>query len=119
MRQLATAPGFGLEAMMASRLGLDERGTGGGIPAVGAESDVAVVGRFEGTKGGAVALLSKPISNADRRGGGGAIALLFCDISFEACLCGRAGTGRGDLSQIMDCLGGNDGRAGTSVRSAR
>jgi len=83
---------------MASILGRDERGTGGGVPAVGAESNVVVVGRLEGTEGGDGILLSKPISNADRRDGGGATALLFCDISFEGCLCGRAGTGRGDFS---------------------
>jgi hypothetical protein len=102
LRQLATAPGMGFEAMIASRLGLDESGMGGGVPVFkfGADSTVPGEGRFVGTGGGAAAsLLLKPISRADRRGGGGAIGLfvrlLTLDTSFEACRCGNAGTGRG------------------------
>ena len=91
---------------------------GGGAPGVATESEVIAGGRVEGTGGGAGALLLKPISNANRGGGGGAIALLFCVVSLEGCLCGRAGMGRGDCSRTMDCLGGNDGRAGRSIHGA-
>lgn len=79
--------------MMALRFGLDDMGTGGGAPRAGAESDVTAGGRVEGTGGGVAALLLKPMSNADRRGGGGAISLFVREVSFEDCLCGSAGTG--------------------------
>jgi hypothetical protein len=87
------APGFGLEAMIAFRFGLDDIGTGGGTPRAGTELDVTVGGRVEGTGGGVAALLLKPISNADRRVGGGAITLFVREVSFDDCLCGSAGTG--------------------------
>jgi hypothetical protein len=98
--------------MIALRFGLDDIGTGGGAPRFGAESEETAAGRVEGTGGGDGALLLNPISNADRRGGGGAIALLVREVSFEDCLCGNAGTGRGDCSRVMDCLGGREGLAG-------
>jgi hypothetical protein len=79
--------------MMALRFGLDDIGTGGGVPRFGAESEATAGGRVEGTGGGDDALLLKPISNADRRGGGGAITLFVREVSFENCLCGSAGTG--------------------------
>ena len=107
--------------MMASRFGLDENGIGGDIPVFrfGAVPEVTGEGRFVGTGGGADSLLLKPISRADRRGGGGTIALLTrlvtLDVSFEACRCGNAGTGRGACSLVVDCLGGNEGLAGKST----
>ena len=80
--------------MIALRFGLDDIGTGGGAPRFGAESEETAAGRVEGTGGGDGALLLNPISNADRRGG----------------------TGRGDCSRVMDCLGGREGLAGRSLR---
>ena len=65
MRHCATAPGLGLgfEAMIASRSGLDEVGTGGGAPLT------PVTGRLEGIGGGStVALLLNPSDRADRTG---------------------------------------------------
>jgi hypothetical protein len=86
------APGFGLEAIIAFRFGLDDIGTGGGTPRAGAELVVTAGGRVEDTGGGVVVLLLKPISSADRRVGGGAITLFVREVSFENCLCGSAGT---------------------------
>jgi hypothetical protein len=99
--------------MIASSLGLDERGIGGGVPAFrfGADSEVTAEGRFVGTGGGAGSLLLKPISNADLRGGGtiALFARLFNGVLFEACLWGSDGGSR------VDCLGGNEGLAGKST----
>lgn len=100
--------------MIALRFGLDDIGTGGGAPRFGAESEETAAGRVEGTGGGDGALLLNPISNADRRGGGGATTLFVRELSFEDCLCGSAGTGWGDRSRMMDCLGGSEGLAGRS-----
>jgi hypothetical protein len=79
MRQDPGAPGFGFEAMIAFKFGLEDRGTGGGAPAVvsGAELND---GRFCGTGGGSVALLLKPSSSTDLRGGG-AITLLVLEVA--------------------------------------
>jgi hypothetical protein len=52
--------------MIASSLGLDDSGIGGGAPGEGVDCDVTASGRVEGTGGGEGALLLKPISNADR-----------------------------------------------------
>lgn len=100
---------------MASRLGLEDKGTGGGAPA--AVSGAALNdGLFCGTGGGSVALLLKPISNGDLRGGGaialfvlGAVTLLVV----VAGLVGNAGRS-GDGALVFDCLGGSDGLAGSS-----
>jgi hypothetical protein len=92
---------------MASRLGRDESGMGGGAPVFrfGADSEVTADGRFVGT-GGTGSLLLKPISSADRRGGG---AITLFARSLEACLWGNDGGSR------VDCLGGNEGLAGRST----
>jgi hypothetical protein len=107
LRQLAAAPGLGFEAIIASRLGRDESGIGGGAPVFrfGVDSEVTADGRFVGT-GGTRSLLLKPISSADRRGGG---AITLFARSFEACLWGNDGGSR------VDCLGGNEGLAGRST----
>ena len=83
--------------MIASRLGLDDNGIGGGTFGEGVDLDVTADGREEGTGGGEGALLLKPISNADRWGGrcggGGATALFTRGASLDACLCGMTGAG--------------------------
>jgi hypothetical protein len=113
IKQDPAAPGFGFEAMIAFRLGLEERGTGGGVPAVvsGAELND---GRFCGIGGGSVALLLKPSSSTDLRGGG-AITLFVFDVVtlFVFVLPGRGGRS-GELSWTFDCRGGSDGLAGSS-----
>jgi hypothetical protein len=80
---------------------------GGGAPVFrfGVDSEVTADGRFVGT-GGTDSLLLKPISSADRRGGG---AITLFARSFEACLWGNDGGSR------VDCLGGNEGLAGRST----
>lgn len=98
---------------MAFKSGLEDRGIGGGAPEVAWEVGLGD-GRFCGTGGGSVALLLKPISRADFRGGGatslfvlGMVALLVF------CRPGRGGRS-GDRSWVTDCRGGSDGRAGSS-----
>jgi hypothetical protein len=55
--------------MMAFRLGLEDSGTGGGALVETSEAELNE-GRFCGMGGGSVALLLKPMSSADFRGGG-------------------------------------------------
>lgn len=55
---------------MAFRSGREASGIGGGALDAGAESEITGGGRVEGTGGGVGALLLKPISRAERRGGG-------------------------------------------------
>jgi hypothetical protein len=98
---------------MAFKFGLEDRGTGGGAPAAvsgAAPND----GRVCGTGGGSVALLLKPSSSTDLRGGG-AITLLVLDVAtlFAVVRVGRGGRS-GERSETFDCLGGSDGRAGSS-----
>jgi hypothetical protein len=104
---------LGLEAIIAFKFGLEDRGTGGGAPAVESEGEL-YDGRFCGTGGGSVALLLKPSSSTDLRGGG-AITLLVLDVSvlFVVVLPGKGGRS-GERSWTLDCLGGSDGRAGSS-----
>jgi hypothetical protein len=64
---------------MASRFGREERGTGGGVPVEASEAELNE-GLFCGTGGGSVALLLKPMSSADFRGGG-AITLFVLDVA--------------------------------------
>jgi hypothetical protein len=103
------APGFGLDAMIASRLGLEDLGTGGGAAASGRGA-----GWLEGTEGGStVALLLNPIESADRCGGGtmGLVGWVVVAV--------RLGSGGTDLSEersdaFMGCLGGSDGLEGSA-----
>jgi hypothetical protein len=97
---------------MAFKLGREDSGTGGGAPAVlsGAEFNE---GRFCGIGGGSVALLLKPDSSTDLRGGG-ATTLFVLDVA-AVFVVGRPGSGgrSGDRSWTFDCRGGSDGLAGT------
>jgi hypothetical protein len=86
-----------LEAIIAFRLGLEDIGIGGGTPGAGAESGVTAGGLFEGT-GGVAGLLLKPISRADRRGGGAITLFALWVESFEASLRGNAGGGGRSLT---------------------
>ena len=103
--------------MMASRLGREASGIGGGAPGVEVGSGLAADGRFEGTGGGEGALLLNPISSADRRGGGAITLLVRLSDVVEVCAVGLAGSAglSGDLSRTFDCRGGRDGLAGSSV----
>lgn len=117
MRQPATAPGLGFDAMIAFRLGLEDNGMGGGASGVvsGMVSGVAGEGRFEGTGGGAGALLLKPISNAERTGGGATtlLVLLLCVVEpFGVGLAGIGGGLSGDTSCTLDFRGGSVGGVG-------
>lgn len=114
-KHAGAAPGLGFDAIIASRLGRDARGTGGGVLATGAESAATDTGRFDGIGGGEGALLLKPISSADLLGGGGAIIRLttFDDgvETLVGALLGRVGlSGKG--AEVSDCRGGRDGGAG-------
>lgn len=98
---------------MAFRSGLEDMGIGGGTPAADWGLGLGD-GRFCGTGGGSVGLLLKPMSSADLRGAGatnlfvrGVVALLV------GVRIGRGGRS-GDRSWVADCLGGSDGRAGSS-----
>ena len=113
MRQDPAAPGFGFEAIIAFKFGLEDRGTGGGALAIvsGAEPND---GRFCGTGGGSVALLLKPSSRTDLRGGG-AITLFVLGVAALFVVVRQGNGGRsGERSWTFDCLGGSDGRAGSS-----
>lgn len=112
MRHCATAPGLGFEAMIASRFGLEDVGTGGGAPLTPG------TGRLEGIGGGStVALLLKPSDRADRTGrcGGGTRALFVSTDVVDRL--GSAGTGlSGERSEAcVGCLGGSDGLDGRAV----
>lgn len=74
---------------MASSFGLDAIGIGGGAPVAGKDCVVDGVGRVCGTGGGLGALLLKPISKADLRGGGGTRVLFGVVVSFVV---GRLGS---------------------------
>lgn len=112
MRHCATAPGLGFEAIIASRFGLEEVGTGGGAPLTPG------TGRLEGIGGGStVALLLKPSDRADRTGrcGGGTMALFVSTAVADRL--GSAGTGlSGERSgAFVGCLGGSDGLDGKAI----
>lgn len=116
LRQAGAAPGFGFDAIIAPRFGREDKGTGGGAPRFGAESEVTGGGRFVGMGGGEGALLLKPISKAERRGGGAMNLFATLLDTLEALvlvLLGNAGLS-GDSSLAFDCLGGNVGLAGKS-----
>lgn len=97
LRQEATAPDLGLEAMIASRFGLDAKGIGGGAP--GSVFLLSAPGRVVGIGGGVSVDLFIPNSSAERTGrvvGGGArILRLGCSSSsgwlFVSLLAGSAG----------------------------
>lgn len=103
--------------MIASRLGREDRGTGGGAPGLAFVGGVAAEGRFEGTGGGLGGLLLKPKSRADR--GGGGTTRLFVRLGrvgegLAVGLPGTAGGRSGDGSLTLVCRGGRDGLAGSS-----
>lgn len=101
---------------MASRLGLEERGIGGGAPAAVSGAKLNE-GLFCGTGGGSVALLLKPISNGDLRVGGGATSLFTLGaVPLLVVATGLPGSGgrSGDDALVVTCLGGSDGLAGSS-----
>lgn len=98
-----------MDARIASRLGLEDLGTGGGAAASGRGA-----GRLEGTEGGStVALLLKPIESADRCGGG--TMGLFGWVVVADRL-GSGGTGRSGTrpDAFVGCLGGSDGLVGSA-----
>lgn len=93
---------------------------GGGASGVvsGMVSGVAGEGRFEGTGGGAGALLLKPISNAERTGGGATtlLVLLLCVVEpFGVGLAGIGGGLSGDTSCTLDFRGGSVGGVGGPI----
>lgn len=95
--------------MIASRLGLEDLGTGGG-----AAASVRGAGRLVGTAGGStVALLLKPNVRADLDGGGTMGLLAWVVVAGRL---GSAGTGLSDgerCDTFVDCRGGSDGLEGS------
>jgi hypothetical protein len=113
IKQDPAAPGFGLEAKIAFKLGLDERGTGGGALTTVSGAELKD-GRFCGIGGGSVALLLKPSSSTDLRGGGAITLFVFVVVAlFMVVLPGRGGRS-GDMFWTFDCRGGSDGLVGSS-----
>lgn len=112
MRHCATAPGLGFEAMIASRFGREDVGTGGGAPLT------PCTDRLEGIGGGStIALLLNPSDRADRTGRcGGGIMALFVSTAVADRL-GSAGTRlSGERSEaFVGCLGGSDGLDGRAT----
>lgn len=70
MRHEPVAPGFGFDAIIASRFGRDDIGMGGGAAGSCAAS---AAGRLAGRGGGVSVALFNPNSNAERRGGGATV----------------------------------------------
>lgn len=89
LRQEEVVAGLGLEAMIASKFGLEASGIGGGAPRADTQSEMTTGGRAVGTGGGEGGLLLKPMSNADFRGGGA--ITLFVSVAVALLLEGRLG----------------------------
>jgi len=89
MRHTPTAPGFGFEAMMASKFGRDASGIGGGAPASVAEVGD---GRVVGTGGGVSVGLFMANESAEGLGGGGNARLVGSfSVVLDAGLVGSVG----------------------------
>lgn len=110
MKQVLTDPGFGFEAIIASKFGLDESGTGGGALSTRSLS----AGLIDGTGGGFATLLN-PNSNTGLKFGGGSLRG-FSSLSFSAPLTLEAGRA-GRLGREGSCGGGaREGNCGGDVR---